>query len=49
MLHGYMSPYTATVVRKLLNHGAVLMGKTNLDEYAMGWVTVSIMSLDSAL
>jgi len=38
MLHGYRSPYTATVVNKLLNHGAILMGKTNLDEFAMGWV-----------
>ncbi|XP_071404943.1 glutamyl-tRNA(Gln) amidotransferase subunit A, mitochondrial [Pithys albifrons albifrons] len=36
MLRGYISPYNATVVQKLLDQGAVLLGKTNLDEFAMG-------------
>ncbi|XP_069462675.1 glutamyl-tRNA(Gln) amidotransferase subunit A, mitochondrial isoform X2 [Ambystoma mexicanum] len=36
MLKGYVPPYSATVVEKLLVQGAVLMGKTNLDEFAMG-------------
>ncbi|KAM9241375.1 glutamyl-tRNA(Gln) amidotransferase subunit A, mitochondrial isoform 3-T3 [Leptosomus discolor] len=36
MLKGYISPYSATVVQKLLDQGAVLLGKTNLDEFAMG-------------
>ncbi|XP_005997946.1 glutamyl-tRNA(Gln) amidotransferase subunit A, mitochondrial isoform X1 [Latimeria chalumnae] len=36
MLQGYIPPFTATVVQKLLDQGAVLMGKTNLDEFAMG-------------
>ncbi|XP_004406666.1 PREDICTED: glutamyl-tRNA(Gln) amidotransferase subunit A, mitochondrial-like [Odobenus rosmarus divergens] len=36
MLKGYVPPYNATVVQKLLDKGAVLMGKTNLDEFAMG-------------
>ncbi|MEE6475955.1 hypothetical protein FKM82_010914 [Ascaphus truei] len=36
MLQGYIPPYNATVVQKLLDQGAVLMGKTNLDEFAMG-------------
>ncbi|KAL4624202.1 glutamyl-tRNA(Gln) amidotransferase subunit A, mitochondrial [Arapaima gigas] len=36
MLKGYVPPYTATVVQKLLDQGAVLIGKTNLDEFAMG-------------
>uniref|UniRef100_A0A8D0GRN7 Glutaminyl-tRNA amidotransferase subunit QRSL1 n=1 Tax=Sphenodon punctatus TaxID=8508 RepID=A0A8D0GRN7_SPHPU len=36
MLKGYIPPYNATVVQKLLDHGAVLIGKTNLDEFAMG-------------
>ncbi|NWH17542.1 GATA amidotransferase, partial [Grus americana] len=36
MLKGYISPYNATAVQKLLDQGAVLLGKTNLDEFAMG-------------
>ncbi|XP_074043373.1 glutamyl-tRNA(Gln) amidotransferase subunit A, mitochondrial isoform X2 [Macrotis lagotis] len=36
MLKGYIPPYNATVVQKLLDQGAVLLGKTNLDEFAMG-------------
>ncbi|XP_052236964.1 glutamyl-tRNA(Gln) amidotransferase subunit A, mitochondrial-like isoform X2 [Dreissena polymorpha] len=36
MLDNYVPPYNATVVDRLLTSGAVLMGKTNMDEYAMG-------------
>ncbi|MDR1323816.1 MAG: Asp-tRNA(Asn)/Glu-tRNA(Gln) amidotransferase subunit GatA, partial [Candidatus Margulisbacteria bacterium] len=36
ILKGYISPYTATAVQKLQAAGAVLIGKTNLDEFAMG-------------
>jgi aspartyl-tRNA(Asn)/glutamyl-tRNA(Gln) amidotransferase subunit A len=36
ILAGYVPPYDATVVTKLRDAGAVLIGKTNLDEFAMG-------------
>lgn len=36
ILHGYVSPYDATVTRKLREAGAVLVGRTNMDEFAMG-------------
>lgn len=36
MLDNFISPYDATVVEKLANAGAVLLGKSNMDEYAMG-------------
>ena len=36
MLADYRSPYTATVLQKLLDADAVVVGKTNLDEFAMG-------------
>ncbi|MFP3899887.1 MAG: Asp-tRNA(Asn)/Glu-tRNA(Gln) amidotransferase subunit GatA [Acidimicrobiia bacterium] len=36
ILDGWRPPYDATVVEKLLDAGAVVIGKTNLDEFAMG-------------
>jgi len=36
MLHNFVPPYNATVVEKLNEAGAVLIGKANLDEFAMG-------------
>jgi len=36
ILRDYVPPYDATAVKKALTSGAVLVGKTNLDEFAMG-------------
>jgi aspartyl-tRNA(Asn)/glutamyl-tRNA(Gln) amidotransferase subunit A len=36
ILEGYRPPYTATAVQKLIDAGAVILGKLNCDEFAMG-------------
>ena len=36
MLDNFISPYTATVVQNLLDQGMVTLGRTNMDEFAMG-------------
>ncbi|MDO4399981.1 MAG: Asp-tRNA(Asn)/Glu-tRNA(Gln) amidotransferase subunit GatA [Coriobacteriia bacterium] len=41
MLESYVSPYTATCVRKTLDAGAIPIGKTNMDEFAFGSSTES--------
>jgi aspartyl-tRNA(Asn)/glutamyl-tRNA(Gln) amidotransferase subunit A len=36
ILHNYIPPYESTVVGKLRRNGAIVIGKTNCDEFAMG-------------
>jgi aspartyl-tRNA(Asn)/glutamyl-tRNA(Gln) amidotransferase subunit A len=36
ILHNYKAQYNATAVEKLIDSGAVIVGKTNMDEFAMG-------------
>ena len=39
ILYNFVPPYTAEAVKNLLGAGAVILGKTNMDEFAMGSTT----------
>jgi aspartyl-tRNA(Asn)/glutamyl-tRNA(Gln) amidotransferase subunit A len=39
ILQGYVAPYDATAIAKLRKAGAVFVGRTNMDEFAMGGTT----------
>jgi len=41
ILQGYISPYNATVIEKMLDAGLSPFGRTNMDEFAMGSTTES--------
>ncbi len=41
ILQGYVAPYNATVIEKLLESGLAPFGRTNMDEFAMGSTTES--------
>ncbi|GHU11983.1 glutamyl-tRNA(Gln) amidotransferase subunit A [Alphaproteobacteria bacterium] len=41
MLHNFIPPFESTVSQKLLDAGAVFLGKTNMDEFAMGSANIT--------
>jgi Asp-tRNA(Asn)/Glu-tRNA(Gln) amidotransferase A subunit family amidase len=44
-LHGYQSPFDATVVARIRDAGGHISGKTNLDEFGMGYIRLTFSTL----
>lgn len=44
ILEKYKSPFNATVISKLDEMGAIIMGKTNMDEFGMGYLEIDSRS-----
>ena len=40
MLANFRAPYTSTIVQRLIDHGCIIVGKANMDEFAMGYAAV---------
>ena len=51
ILKGFESPFDATVVKRIRDSGAVILGKTNLDEFGMGYAlwTTKTLYLEGSL
>ena len=49
ILDGFRPPYESTVTEKLWAAGAVMLGKTNLDEFAMGSSTNTALTIKRAV
>ena len=37
MLMHFRAPYTSTIVQRLIDQGSIIVGKSNMDEFAMGY------------